>query len=156
MSHCFAPLFTYKVLKHELDESWKKKCFAPLFTYKVLKPISSNAKALIALHLYLLTRFSNCSDRMGGWYVLCTFIYLQGSQTALQLSALMAWALHLYLLTRFSNTPAVEARCQAALHLYLLTRLSNLSSILRRAGLALHLYLLTRFSNRYFFILKTL
>ena len=34
--------------------------FAPLFTYKVLKPIRYMKK---------------------GWTVLCTFIYLQGSQT---------------------------------------------------------------------------
>ena len=56
-----------------------------------------------ALHLYLLTRFSNqLWKRHGSWQ-----------------------ALHLYLLTRFSNIClASGCRC-IALHLYLLTRFSN-------------------------------
>ena len=37
----------------------------------------------LALHLYLLTRFSNKSCRSLSYYWLYTFIYLQGSQTAL-------------------------------------------------------------------------
>ena len=78
----FAPLFTYKVLKRKSYYIMKYSCFAPLFTYKVLKHNSEIDRLLSALHLYLLTRFSNTSAvyLFSNW--LCTFIYLQGSQTA--------------------------------------------------------------------------
>ena len=77
--------------------------FTPLFTYKVLKPIGKEEHMMSALHLYLLTRFSNRS------YFHCS----------------ASTALHLYLLTRFSNWRPFLHVFNFALHLYLLTRFSN-------------------------------
>ena len=58
-TNCFTPLFTYKVLKRESVDFSQHGRFTPLFTYKVLKQHGDIAGRQGALHLYLLTRFSN-------------------------------------------------------------------------------------------------
>ena len=95
--------FTYKVLKHVVISLVVMLCFTPFGTYKVLKPLSGSSLPAQALHLYLLTRFSNHRTRRTSRWI----------------------ALHLYLLTRFSNWRKSVCHAPCALHLYLLTRFSN-------------------------------
>ena len=122
---CFTPLQTYKVFKLNILFHCKIEGFTPLQTYKVLKLSTLDTVALLVLHHYKLTRFSNCH-----FYI---FIF--------------PTVLHHYKLTRFSN---VIQKCMTepeVLHHYKLTRFSNASRLRYTTNCVLHHYKLTRFSN---------